>query len=149
MDNLNKKERSQMMSKIKSKDTEPEMLTRRFLHGEGFRFRLHYKDLPGKPDIVLPKYKSAIYVNGCFWHRPLRERCSNCRLPKTNKSFWGKKLKENSERDRLNLKKLELQGWYGLTLWECEIKKGNSLELLKNDLNLIKKKKLLGDIRYE
>ena len=140
MTKVNQKERSRMMSKIRSKDTEPELLTRAFLHSEGFRFRLHKKDLPGKPDIVLPKYKSAIYVNGCFWHRPFYERCGNSRLPKTNKDFWRNKLSENVDRDRSNLKRLESKGWNGLTLWECEIKKGNSLKELKNMLNDFKKK---------
>ena len=140
MDKIKREERSRMMSKIKSKDTEPEILTRKFLHGEGFRFRLHRKDLPGKPDIVLPKQKSAVYVNGCFWHRPFNERCSNCRLPKTNKDFWRNKLGENVDRDHRNLKKLEIKGWNGLILWECEIKKSNSLKELKNILNNIEKK---------
>ena len=107
---------------MKTKNTNPEIKIRSVLFSKGYRFKVHDKKLPGKPDIVLPKHKVIINVNGCFWHRPFNERCSNCRLPKTNKAFWRNKLGENVDRDSRNLKKLELKGWNGLILWECEIK---------------------------
>ena len=102
MDIVSKEKRSQMMSNIKGKDTKPEITVRKYLHRHGFRFRLHQKDLPGKPDIVLKKYKTCIFVEGCFWHRPFKDRCSNCRLPKSNKDFWRTKLSSNIERDQKN-----------------------------------------------
>jgi len=106
------------MAAIRGKDTKPEMLVRRYLHRAGFRYRLHAKDLPGKPDIVLPKYRAVIFVHGCFWHR--HEGCKNAVMPKTNEAFWRKKLEGNVQRDRRNEEKLKKQGWRVLTVWECE-----------------------------
>ena len=139
MDKVSRETRSRMMSRIKAKDTAPELLVRSYLHKKGFRFRLHQKDLPGKPDIVLKKYRTCIFVNGCFWHRPLKDRCSNCRMPKTNKSFWKDKLSANIKRDKLSQKKLEGSGWNCISVWECDLKEERSLEDLYNSIKLIYK----------
>ena len=118
--------RSRNMAAIKSKNTKPEMVVRRSLHSMGYRFRLHKRDLPGKPDIVLPKYKIALFVHGCFWHR--HEGCKFSTIPKTRTEFWIKKFRGNVERDKLNQAKLISMGWTPLVIWECETKKNvNSL----------------------
>lgn len=107
------------MSRIKSKDTAPELIVRSFLHRNGFRFKLHVKDLPGTPDIVLPKYKTIIEVRGCFWHR--HPGCKYAYSPKTRVYFWKKKFQENVQRDRRNDLLLSNAGFLVLTIWECEI----------------------------
>ena len=122
MDVLTPEQRHFNMSQIHSKDTKPEMLVRKWLWSRGYRYRLHKKDLPGRPDIVLAKYKSIIFVHGCFWH------CHNCKYasePKTNKDFWNKKLGDNKKRDKKNIEKLVNRGWFVLVIWECEIKRWN------------------------
>jgi len=119
------------MSKIKSKDSKQEIFIRKLVHSMGFRFRLHRKDLPGKPDLVFPKYKKVIFVNGCFWHG--HKDCKRSYLPSTNKKFWNKKILGNIERDKSNYKKLRKIGWAYLVIWQCEIKKSNK-ELIKNKL---------------
>ena len=134
MDKISKEQRSENMSRIRHKNTKPEILVRKFLHNKGFRYRLHDKSLPGKPDLVLPKYKTCLFVNGCFWHKPLDERCGNCRLPKTNKNFWKKKFSENIERDEKNLKKLESMGWKTVSVWECDLVEESSLINLEKEL---------------
>lgn len=120
------------MSQIKGKNTKPEILIRKFLHKKGYRFRLHYSKLPGKPDIVLPKYKLAIQINGCFWHGH-----SNCKyfiLPKTRTEWWRNKINKTKSNDKLNLQKSNELGWRTLIIWECELKK----DKIKNTLfNLI------------
>lgn len=109
------------MSKVGSKDTEPEMKVRSALHRAGFRFRLHVEDLPGTPDLVFPKYDTVIRVHGCFWHR---HDCKKGRqVPKTRREFWREKLERNEERDRENQEDLEARGWTVLTAWECELEK--------------------------
>ena len=108
------------MSRIKGKDTKPEKIVRSALHKEGFRFRLNRKDLPGKPDIVLPKYKSVIFVHGCFWHR--HPRCKFAYNPKSRETFWQKKFSENVERDRFVKKELRKMEWKVIVVWECELK---------------------------
>ena len=138
MDKVSRETRSRMMSKIKGKDTAPELLVRNYLHKRGFRFRLHYKDLPGEPDVVLKKYKTCIFINGCFWHKPLKGRCGNCRMPKTNKAFWKDKLSANIKRDKSKLKRLEDQGWNFISVWECELQDQQSLKDLSSML-IIKK----------
>ena len=113
-------QRSRNMSAIKSKNTKPEIAVRKLLHSMGYRFRLHRKDLPGSPDIVLPKYKTVIFVHGCFWHR--HENCKYATTPKTRKEFWEKKFRENINRDKLNQENLSSKGWKIIIVWECEIK---------------------------
>lgn len=121
MDKLTPQQRSAVMSAVKNKDTLPELRVRRALHAMGYRFRLHCKDLPGKPDIVLPKYKLCIFVNGCFWHQ--HPGCGRATVPTSNREFWGKKLSGNIERDKKNGRELRLLGWRVCIIWECETKK--------------------------
>ena len=113
-------QRSRNMSAIKSKNTKPEIKVRKVLHSMGYRFRLHRKDLPGSPDIVLPKYKTVIFVHGCFWHR--HQNCKYASNPKTRREFWEKKFKENIERDKKTQEKLKNLGWKTNIVWECEVK---------------------------
>ncbi|WP_423824859.1 very short patch repair endonuclease [Salinibacter ruber] len=120
-DIFSEEKRSHVMSKVGSKDTEPEMKVRSALHRAGFRFRLHVEDLPGTPDLVFPKYDTVIRVHGCFWHR---HDCKKGRqVPKTRREFWREKLERNEERDRENQEDLEARGWTVLTAWECELEK--------------------------
>ena len=127
-------QRSRNMSAIKSKNTKPEIAVRKLLHSMGYRFRLHRKDLPGSPDIVLPKYKTVIFVHGCFWHR--HENCKYASTPKTRKEFWESKFKANVKRDLEIQEKIKNLGWQSVIIWECEIKnekiKDKLLEI-KND----------------
>lgn len=119
MDIWSKEKRSDVMSKIRSKNTKPEMILRSSLHKLGYRFRIHRKDLPGKPDIVLPKYKTVIYVHGCFWH--YHKDCREGRIPDTNSKFWKEKLYKNVERDKKHQNECEKLGWKVFIAWECEI----------------------------
>ncbi len=109
------------MAGIKSKNTKPELLVRQALHRRGFRFRLHKRELPGRPDIVLPRYKTAIFVNGCFWHG---HDCRYFKLPATNTEFWREKIKANQERDELKTKQLIEMGYKVISVWECQSKAG-------------------------
>jgi len=120
MDIWSKNKRSECMSKIRSKDTKPELTLRKALFARGFRYRVNDKHLPGKPDIVLPKYKTVIFMHGCFWHR--HEGCKYAYTPKTNTEFWVAKITTNKERDKINIQKLDALGWNVLTVWECEIR---------------------------
>ena len=120
MDIWDKEKRSQVMSKIRSKNTKPELAIRKALFARGFRFRVNDKRLPGKPDIVLPKYKTAIFVHGCFWHK--HENCKYAYTPKSNTKFWTDKITSNVERDEINTVKLISAGWNVLIVWECEIR---------------------------
>jgi len=113
-------QRSRNMSAIKSKNTKPEIKVRKVLHSMGYRFRLHSKDLPGSPDIVLPKYKTVIFVHGCFWHR--HENCKYASTPKTRPEFWNKKFKENIKRDSEIQDKIKNLDWRSVVIWECETK---------------------------
>jgi len=122
MDVLTPEQRHNNMSRIHSKNTKPEIIVRKWLWKNGYRYRLHRKDLPGKPDIVLAKYRAAIFVHGCFWHR---HKCKYGSEPKTNKDFWNKKLNDNVKRDRKNIENLKYSGWRVLIIWECEIMKWN------------------------
>ena len=130
------------MSRIKSKDTAPEMRVRSALHRAGYRFRLHVKYLPGKPDIVLPKYKTVIFVHGCFWHR--HKGCSNATMPSTNQEFWKEKFKRNVERDKCEQAELKKLGWKTIVVWECKINQPRFLATLtakikSSNLNSTKK----------
>ena len=111
--------RSWIMARIHSGNTAPEKKVRAFLHTRGFRFRLHSKNLPGKPDIILARFKTVIFVHGCFWHQC--PRCKGGRLTKSNLGYWEEKLKKNQERDKANVEKLEKLGWRVITIWACEI----------------------------
>ena len=121
VDKVSKEVRSYNMSRIRSKDTTPEILVRSYLFSKGLRFRKDDKRYPGSPDIVLPKYKTMVFVHGCFWH--LHDGCKYAVMPKSNVEFWEKKLYGNKERDERNKKELEELGWKVITVWECELKK--------------------------
>lgn len=125
MDSMTSAERSALMSRIRSKDTQPELAARSILHRLGYRFRLHRKDLPGRPDIVLPRHRKIVLVHGCFWHG---HTCRLASKPKSNKGYWSAKIKANRGRDARNLDALLHQGWSVLELWECEIRKLEGLE---------------------
>jgi DNA mismatch endonuclease (patch repair protein) len=112
--------RSKMMANIKGKNTKPELAVRSALHRMGYRFRLHRRDLPGRPDIVLPKYKAVIFVNGCFWHGHF---CHLFRWPKTRENFWREKILANKKRDQKNIEALLQEGWRVCIIWECSIRK--------------------------
>jgi DNA mismatch endonuclease (patch repair protein) len=125
VDNRTSESRSRLMSRIGSKHTQPERIVRSLLHGQGYRFRLHCKGLPGKPDIVFLRRKKAIFVHGCFWHG---HDCKLARIPKSNVAFWRDKFAINRERDRRNRSELEQIGWDVETVWQCELKDLQSLE---------------------
>ncbi len=108
------------MASIRSRGTKPELVVRKYLWHEGFRYRLNYRRLPGHPDIVLRKYRTCVFVNGCFWHG--HEGCRYFRMPKTNTTFWEKKIKRNRERDRQEQQRLAAMGWHVITVWECQLK---------------------------
>jgi DNA mismatch endonuclease (patch repair protein) len=126
MDIWSKEKRSIVMSKIKGKNTKPEIKLRSQLFKKGFRFRIHKKDLPGKPDIVLPKYKLAIFVHGCFWH--YHKDCKEGRIPSTNSEFWKEKLENNMAKDEKHVEALKINGWRVMVIWECEIE--NKIDLV-------------------
>lgn len=138
--------RSRMMSRIRGTNTRPELLVRKALFAAGFRFRLHRRDLPGVPDVVLPKRRVVVFVHGCFWHR--HEDCRYFKLPSTKISFWRDKLNSNVQRDARNLSALQAAGWRVLTVWECAIRDG---ETLKNLPQLLAKwvngSEITGEIR--
>ena len=122
--------RSYNMSRIRSKDTGPEIEMRKALHALGYRFRKNVRELPGSPDIVLPKYRTAIFVNGCFWHG--HEGCSKFVMPKTNVAFWENKIQNNRQRDILNCQRLEALAWNAITVWECELSKKRFSDTLES-----------------
>lgn len=119
IDVVDKKTRSRMMAGIRGKDTLPEITVRKFLHSKGFRYRLHVKTLPGKPDLVFPKYHLALFIHGCFWHR--HKGCRYATTPASNPEFWQKKFDDNVRRDKEVLRQLKRAGWRVLVIWECEI----------------------------
>lgn len=121
-DHVSKLQRSQIMSRIRGKNTRPELIVRSFLHKHGFRYRLHVAALPGKPDILLPKFRTAVFVHGCFWHG--HSNCKRSSLPSTRRELWKKKISGNSRRDRRSLSALRSKGWKPIILWECQIGKG-------------------------
>jgi len=118
MDNLNESQRSYCMSHIRAKNTKPELVVRQVLHKLGYRFRLHRRDLSGVPDIVLPRYRTVIFVHGCFWHQ--HPGCNRARVPRSNIEYWSGKLATNIERNKEAITQLELSGWQVLIIWECE-----------------------------
>jgi len=125
-----KKTRSYNMSQIRAKNTKPEMTVRKYLFGQGFRYRLHEKKLPGKPDIVLPKYNVVIFVHGCFWHG--HDGCKYFVMPKTRTEWWLNKINRNKKLDSENLKKLKAEGWKVISIFECDLKNGKTERTLKN-----------------
>jgi len=128
-----KETRSYNMSRIRSTDTKPEMLVRRYLHSQGFRYKLHDKSLPGKPDIVLPKYKTVIFIHGCFWHG--HEGCKYYKVPKTRTEWWLNKINRNKANDVKAILTLQANGWRILNIWECDLK---PLQIQNTLSNLIK-----------
>ena len=124
----NKKTRSYNMSMIRSKDTKPEIIVRKFLFGNGFRYKLHDKTLPGKPDLVFPKYKTVIFIHGCFWHG--HEGCKYFVVPKTRTEWWIDKINRNKQLDTENFRKLKKLGWKILTVFECKLRTGNKEKTL-------------------
>jgi DNA mismatch endonuclease (patch repair protein) len=129
-----KEQRSYNMSRIKGKDTKPEMLVRKFLHAQGFRYKLHDKKLPGKPDIVLPKYKTVIFIHGCFWHG--HADCKYYVVPKTRTDWWLNKINGNIANDKKAVSALKKDGWKIITLWECDLK---PVKIFKTLNSLLKK----------
>ncbi len=132
MDIISSEHRSWNMSRIKNRDTKPELIVRSLLHHKGYRFRLHRKDLPGKPDIVLPRFKKIILVHGCYWHR--HEGCKFAYNPKSRVNFWQNKFNQNIKRDKIVRKELSQMGWQVYVIWECETKK---IELLEERIDRI------------
>lgn len=131
MDKVDAETRARIMSAIRGKNTKPELIVRKFIYAQGLRYRLHCKDLVGSPDIVLKKYKAAIFVNGCFWHH---HECRNEKLPKSNQEFWTKKIQRNIERDKENTRLLESMGWRVYVIWECQVRKAEFLGKLIDDI---------------
>lgn len=131
-DIMTPEQRSRNMAAIKGKDTKPEMIVRKYLFSRGLRFRVQVRKLPGNPDIVLPKYKTAIFVNGCFWHG--HEGCKYFRLPKSNVEFWREKIERNIERDKESMKALFDLGWKVIRVWECELRNKANREVILNKI---------------
>jgi len=135
-DTMTPEQRSRCMAAIKGKDTKPELIVRKYLFSRGLRFRIQVSELPGKPDIVLPKYKTVIFVNGCFWHG--HEGCKYFRLPKSNVKFWEEKIERNVARDKESMQSLLDSGWNVIRVWECELRnKANRKDTLNNIYNSI------------
>lgn len=128
MDTLSPEERSARMAKVRGRDTKPEMVVRRLVHGMGYRYRLHRKDLPGRPDLVFPSRRKVIFVHGCFWHRHQDAACRLSRIPKSRLDFWLPKFDTNRKRDEENLALLAEMGWSALVVWECQLKDAGSLQ---------------------
>ena len=133
-DNHNPSQRSYNMARIHSKDTKPEIMVRKYLFNQGFRYRKNVRSLPGTPDIVLPKYNTCVFINGCFWHK--HEGCKYFVWPKSNCEFWKDKIERNVSRDKKNYSELKALGWKVIIVWECELKKdkyeGTMLHLIEN-----------------
>jgi DNA mismatch endonuclease (patch repair protein) len=142
MDIVSKTIRSRMMAGIRNKNTRPEMLVRKLLHASGLRYRLHRRDLPGAPDIVLTRYGAVIFVHGCFWH--MHVGCRLAKIPESNRAFWVRKLGENQARDRRQVDALRSLGWRVLVVWECLIRDKMHAERLREEIvNWV-----LGDLAY-
>ncbi|AUH51278.1 very short patch repair endonuclease [Chromobacterium sp. ATCC 53434] len=128
MDKLTREQRSAVMSRIKAGDTTPELRVRHALHSMGYRFRLHRKDLPGKPDIVLPRHRLCLFVHGCFWHQ--HQGCKRSNVPESNREFWIEKFEKNRMRDESNVIALEEAGWRVCVIWECQTKDADALDTI-------------------
>jgi len=146
MNRLSADSRSALMARVRAKDTAPELAARQALHARGLRFRLHRRDLPGRPDIVLPRYQLAILVHGCFWHG-----CARCdrgrRRPQTNVEFWRSKLESNRQRDTRNLTTLEALGWKTAVLWECDVRSPERLQKALDNVLTDEQLKFRGEQR--
>ena len=127
MDTLTREERSERMSRVRGKNTTPELTVRRLVHGMGYRFRLHRRDLPGTPDLAFPVRRKVIFVHGCFWHRHPDPDCKLARMPKSRQEFWLPKLEANRARDIRNEAALSAAGWGVMKVWECELRDAASL----------------------
>ncbi|ADL01344.1 very short patch repair endonuclease [Brevundimonas subvibrioides] len=134
MDTLSPQQRSTRMSRIRGRDTKPELAVRRLVHGLGYRYRLHRKDLPGRPDLVFVRRRAVIFVHGCFWHRHPDPACKLVRLPKSRLEFWEPKLASNRERDLAVEQRLNESGWRVLTVWECELRDPEAVATKVRDL---------------
>lgn len=136
MDKFSKEKRSEIMSRIPSKNTKPEEIVRKYLFSRGFRYRKNDSRYPGKPDIVLPKYHTIVFVSGCFWHQ--HPGCKAAQMPKSNVQYWENKLKKNVKRDRSEQQQLESMGWHVIVVWECEIsnkkKREDRLKALEEEI---------------
>lgn len=130
MDVLSPEQRSYNMSRIRGRDTKPEFVVRKWLWANGYRYRLYRKDLPSRPDIVLPRYRTAVFIDGCFWHH--HQNCHYATIPATRTEWWIEKFRKTAERDRNAVQKLENAGWKVITIWECEIKNGQYEQILRN-----------------
>jgi DNA mismatch endonuclease, patch repair protein len=132
VDTVSVARRSEIMSRVRNKDTRPELYVRRLIHNAGFRYRLHVSKLPGRPDLVFPGRKKVIFVHGCFWHS--HDGCHNARVPKSRADFWMSKLESNKERDERNMRALMDEGWKVLVIWECELRDLALLDRIKDFL---------------
>lgn len=134
MDLLSTEKRSWNMSRIRSKNTKPEIVLRKVLHKMGFRYRLYDKKLPGSPDLVFSKHKTVIFVHGCFWHR---HGCKQTTMPSTREEFWKAKFEANVERDKMNIQSLHANGWRVMVVWECELKNATKTDLFQKIRNFL------------
>ena len=139
-DKFSKEVRSQIMAKIKKTDSKPELVVRKFLFKHGFRYRINVRKFPGCPDVVLSKYKTIVFINGCFWHA--HKNCKYNKMPKSNREYWLPKINRNVERDTINKKTLQGMGWKVLFLWECKIMDKESEEYLLKLLSYLKNNSL-------
>lgn len=146
VDKVSTEQRSKNMSRIRGRNTRLELVIRKGLHGRGFRYRLHAPTLPGKPDMMFPKSKTVIFINGCFWHG---HDCALFREPKTNVEFWRQKISKNRENDRKNIKSLQASGWRVLTIWECSIRnnKKNIDKIIDDIVAWLNSVEKIGNIR--
>jgi DNA mismatch endonuclease (patch repair protein) len=139
-DKLTHEERSALMSKIKGKDTKPEIIVRKFLFSKGFRYRIHDPRYPGSPDIILPRYKTAVFVNGCFWHG--HKDCKAAHIPESNREYWENKIERNRKRDVRKNRLLKAEGWRVIVVWECKLGRKESRG---RELDRLAKKIIEGD----
>ncbi len=142
MDRVTKEQRSKNMSRVRSRDTGPELRLRSELHRKGYRYTLHRKDLPGKPDIVMPSQQLVIFVHGCFWHQ--HEGCARAALPQTRKTFWRTKLHHNAERDKIVAEQLKQLGWKVIVVWECQMAHSMN-RVVRNVMRRIGQKSILKE----
>ena len=133
MDTLTQEQRSERMSRVQGKDTKPELCVRRLVHAMGFRYRLHYGRIPGRPDLAFPGRRKVIFVHGCFWHR--HRGCNNCTTPTHWREWWLKKLNGNAARDKLHQRALGKLGWRPIVIWECQTEKPKTLDRLIRKLS--------------